>query len=379
MIKATKAGSAVTLAMALLTCPSSGCNPHSLPTNVRSIDEAPTTSCPKWECGTGGSVFSSSRQSRRLLDEYACSNAPSGAVIDGQLFHELDGSGKEANRILDAGVPQQPGLSVTRFERADKEPLALVVDGDQLTGITSTGDVVSGRALIDSRLWLTDSTGVAYYIRVDDVGSVGTFVDDTTVPSLRLVYRRVDATITTEAPLCTDPIGPEWAGLAGQAFIFTGDRYDEIAKTVTVGPTPWFNIACAGTSYARMHLSRYTTAGSDAAHVSTQSQRQAMFKMLYADYCGGGRSFSFEDTPIRFADANGWIPLDLASRAGSIEAIWNADGAVCLDHPRLESVPGVACAIEGACPTSTCESYFKDGLDGVIAHWQLLGDFISAN
>jgi hypothetical protein len=66
-----------------------------------------------------------------------------------------------------------------------------------------------------------------------------------------------------------------------------------------------------------------------------------MLKMLTADYCGTGRSFTRNGQPLRYEDADGWYrespALDVADPvdAAAVEAIWTGDGALCLANPRL--------------------------------------------
>jgi hypothetical protein len=116
----------------------------------------------------------------------------------------------------------------------------------------------------------------------------------------------------------------------------------------------WFNLACAGSAMAKMHLLRHTQPGSlvpvtgappvPLADPSTLPERQAMLKMLTADYCGDGRSFTRTGQPLRYMDRRHWYPgvpfsLDPAAfEIGSIEAIWGASGAVCLSQPRLAAM-----------------------------------------
>jgi hypothetical protein len=120
------------------------------------------------------------------------------------------------------------------------------------------------------------------------------------------------------------------------ALIFAGDRYDAVHKTVKIDPPSscWFNIACAGSAMAKMHLLRHTTAGSDADHATTQPQRQTMLKMITDDICGTGQSFTVDGENVYYEDMWLWHPF--AAVPGSIEAMWGDQGALCLDEPRRQ-------------------------------------------
>jgi hypothetical protein len=62
----------------------------------------------------------------------------------------------------------------------------------------------------------------------------------------------------------------------------------------------------------------------------------AMLKMLTADYCGTGRSYTVDGQPLKYGDSNHWCsqPPIIPSAVCSIEALWAEKGAVCVDTPR---------------------------------------------
>src|SRR5262249_31439197 len=112
-----------------------------------------------------------------------------------------------------------------------------------------------------------------------------------------------------------------WAPVEHSAIAFAGDRYDPVQKIVTdtVRGTQWFNLACAGTATAKVHLVRHTNAGawspstwhpgvditSPGAPYHTAPQlRQAMLKMFAADYCGSGFPFTVDGQPLLYDDTN---------------------------------------------------------------------------
>jgi hypothetical protein len=137
-----------------------------------------------------------------------------------------------------------------------------------------------------------------------------------------------------------------WGGVEYHALAFAGDFFDKATVRVEAPPSPsWFNLACAGTAMAKMHLLRHTEASSNPGgmppQLTTRAQRTAMLKMLTADYCGTGRRFTQDGHPLLWKDVNGWytsrgFPIGLSTvPASQIEAIWSADGATCMNTPRL--------------------------------------------
>src|SRR5262249_14821540 len=123
----------------------------------------------------------------------------------------------------------------------------------------------------------------------------------------------------------------------------------------------WVNIACVGSLPAKMYLSRRTFASSDGGtYVSViENDRQALVHAWAAEYCGAGSSFTHSGHKLRVRDnmpspaGPGWFPQTaplgwsdatpplLASEkcddppCARYEAVWDVNGAVCLDTPRM--------------------------------------------
>jgi hypothetical protein len=128
---------------------------------------------------------------------------------------------------------------------------------------------------------------------------------------------------------------------------------------------------------AKMHLLRHTTAGIDPTGqvpVAPDKQRQSMLKMLTADYCGTGQSFTVNGHPLRYMDRAGIYtanPVDV-SDLPNLEAIWGPQGAVCINKPRMVPLLDV----ETACgrlnnPFPSCTS--------MAGNWPIYGSVVSGN
>lgn len=122
-----------------------------------------------------------------------------------------------------------------------------------------------------------------------------------------------------------------------EAFFFTGDRYDADHKTVTQidDTSGFFNIACAGSAIAKLHLNRHTSVGSPGpgGAIASQAKRQAMLKMYVSDVCGTGSAWTKKGTPLHFSDSAHWFTITTPEFAH--EAFWDEYGATCLDVHRL--------------------------------------------
>jgi hypothetical protein len=151
-----------------------------------------------------------------------------------------------------------------------------------------------------------------------------------------------------------EPVVNPLADQEHAALIFAGDHYNS-DHTVTKQEKGLFNLACFGTASAKMHLLRHTTAGIRPSGISTQlEERTAMLRAITADYCGDGRSWTGDGTPLWWTDKNQSFPLGnqpdfLTGKPvlfkDDIEAIWGTNGKLlCLNEPRRVPVkPDKAC------------------------------------
>jgi ADYC domain-containing protein len=136
----------------------------------------------------------------------------------------------------------------------------------------------------------------------------------------------------------------------GTAIVFAGDLYDDHKfniKSDSYGPScqktelssveqGTVNFACTGTVVSKLHMLRHTSASSREGKHTTVPQREAMLRMLTADYCGIGRSFTRNGTPINFHVIHGQSFEGYESATHEpLEAIWTNQGASCIGTPRL--------------------------------------------
>ena len=66
--------------------------------------------------------------------------------------------------------------------------------------------------------------------------------------------------------------------------------------------------------------------------------RQATLKMITADYCGGGQSYTANGTPVVWRNRAGTVDSTDLHTPDAVEAVWTAGGALCLDTPRIADV-----------------------------------------
>jgi hypothetical protein len=281
------------------------------PTRVEAV-ESSIVACTIWYCDRNGA-----------------------SVSDGKIFYELDLG----------GAANSGGYRIIDVVASDGAPMSLQLasgDRDELVGRLGMGNSYVGEELEGMRITLFDELLLRTYVleletygRVDfwaGPGSVATYDFRVSTPDIQGDDERM--------PLCRSEgdSTDDWDDQVYPALIFRGDRYDARAKTISLDAGSWFNLACAGTAASKLHLLRHTTAGTDVNHRTTLGERHAMLKMLTADYCGNGTSYTEDGVALLYADHQGWHPagidLGIPEQRKRLEAIWNERGAVCIDTPR---------------------------------------------
>ena len=282
--------------------------------NEAQVDQA--LGCQTWGCGTNSPI-----------------------VGDGLMFDELDSSG---------ATPNRGGLKIAGAKLYDGTPVKVKAERHSLVAYS----IFTGRRYVDAQLvgmiiTLRHPTNGDYEILVEKFYPQNLWFWSgiaETVPAYEMKTRKVGGTYFKESVCKNDPLttDPHWTGIEHATIVFQGDRYDPIAKKVweTSSTDPWFNIACAGTTPAKLHLMRHTRAGSyradgTIAYNTTVAERQAMLKMFAADYCGNGTSFTVDGQPLAYNDSNHWY-REYSGYAAQ-EALWSDSGAICLDWVRLET------------------------------------------
>ena len=302
-------------------------------------------------------------------DLWGC-GANSASVGDGILFDELDWSGRELNKsgTVILGAYSQYGTPVQlRVER--HELYAVALDGSrEYHNSDLLGTIVKLKhptATFELRIDGVDQQSLEFWSGVTEA-----------VPSY-LIRARTTSNDGFKELICKNNVvgeDPRWASAPNNAIAFQWDRYDAPSKTVYADPSStWFNLACAGTTPAKLHLQRHTEAGAylangKRAYPTSLAQRQTLLKMFTADFCGNGTSYTADGTPLWYLNASGTMSNAFVwptpTRATG-EAIWNAWGAVCLDTPRRD--PWNRNMIDCASVLPSCGTMGGWGANGYIA------------
>lgn len=135
---------------------------------------------------------------------------------------------------------------------------------------------------------------------------------------------------------------PEFAATASEPVLtlIRSQTYDREEKRVDLIDPNWVTFACKGEAAYKAKALGYSESrifpGSSGS--ATRAQQDATLKMITADYCGTGHSFTEQGTELHWENRVGSVtatpgPMD------PIEAVWGPDGALCLDEPRLTTKP----------------------------------------
>lgn len=232
-----------------------------------------------------------------------------------------------------------PGSSV------DKVPFRLDVDAatDRFIGRALVGGAVilSGAGLLGAKFSVVSGDTESVTLTITDYDDMVASWSDSGayITAYRASYRDAQQVLT---PLCPA------ADANNQWFtLIAGERYDSGTNEVIGAPNS-VTIACVGEAAAKMKLMDFHPNGNRQA---SAADRQATLRMITADYCGTGQSFTTAGVPVAWRDAAGLIVPQVAEVR--LEAMWDADGAICLNAPRHASLK----TINSACgPIPACTS-----------------------
>jgi hypothetical protein len=279
------------------------------------------------------------------------------------------------------GLPNNVGLQLEAFVHGTDYYVPRVHAG-RLTahGMRSDGTVVTlaGPALVDGWLKLRVA-GRVFKLVVNQVGSVESWAQPTTRrPPVVLETYQLDWAEMTNGGwreggnVCSHPPDRE----SGEALtmtgpymfhtlLFEGDRINAGKKTIDAIDASWFNLGCAGHALAKLALTGHTEAAHNAgAFTTTVLERQAMLKLLVADYCGDGTAFTVAGQPLNWRDDGNTMKLKALTATPPqplwLEARWTDQGAACLDKPRVDAHwtqlgddvfgPNVYAQVQAHCP-----------------------------
>ncbi len=260
--------------------------------------------CPNWACGQNGPTLNN-REFHELSEVSATANAEGfhlGPLVQNSLVYQVH------------------------------------VIGSQLSANRTGSPTLTGAALIGAYFLIAHESNFIVRVYITEVIEVPLWAGPRKgqrTEAYRLMWQEPSGerrhNLCAKPP--TDkPKGGELLNLPGEfTVLFEGNRYDAKSKTLLPASREWFNLGCASHALSKLFLTGHTTLTGSAP----EAQQQAVLKMLTADYCGDGTSFTLGGEPLLWKTSNGY--MDYFGTPHALEARWNDKGAVCLDNPRMKS------------------------------------------
>ncbi|HTE50867.1 MAG TPA: ADYC domain-containing protein [Kofleriaceae bacterium] len=258
--------------------------------------------------------------------------SPNGMSLNGMSLNGMSLNGMSLNGM------SLNGMSLNGMSLNGMSLNGMSLNGTLLGGTKSTGGTISGAGLVGTKMNGTLSSGGTLVLRIDSATTLA--APNTDVWAYGVSYALSGG---AWAPLCGSssvlavPVsgtfnygsgvvgGGSWTASA-TAFTF-GCRGTAIAKCVEFGYKPWKTVA----------------------GVLLRNHHVACTRMIRADYCGDGKSWTVDGTLINLYDALG-IQLDAA--AYKVDAEWLPTGARCIDKLRDFQVGKPTCeATKKSLPT----------------------------
>jgi hypothetical protein len=270
----------------------------------------------------------------------------------GQSSHEsISLNGMSLNGMSLNGMSLN-GMSLNGMSLNGMSLNGMSLNGSELSGVRTDGQPLSGEALVGTVMKGTLSNGAILGLRVDSAVTLPFPNDD--VWAYAVSYAVAGGTwepmcgTRDGEPVLAIPLTGTWdyrSGVTGggswspSSSSFTlGCRGTALAKCVELGYKPW-----------------QTVQG-----VLLRDHHQACTRMIRADYCGNGKSWTFDGTQINVYDSVG-LQAD-ASTAMQVDAEWLPTGARCIHEAR---------ALQGK---PTCPGMKKEPRCGTFTKGALLID-----
>jgi hypothetical protein len=268
------------------------------------------------------------------------------AQVSGHPISYLDLSGAPNEQGISIGLVQDPEGSTYDFGVYEEELAAfhdgvLVASGEKMIGWTIMLDLagktksikVKGRETLAS--WASNGAPISIYALEDE--------DETNVCP---AYKTGVASLT----------------------IIHGETYDAEHAVIDHQGPEWITLACADEAVFKVKRFGYGPNGNQGKGGTPASteQRTAAIKMVIADYCGKGHSFTAPQTQVMWRNATWTVSTADKGQLVMPEAVWTAEGAVCIGRPRY----AVLAEIAKYCSLPRCSKYMANN-PGPYA-WQSL-------
>ncbi|HEY0136659.1 MAG TPA: ADYC domain-containing protein [Nannocystis sp.] len=144
---------------------------------------------------------------------------------------------------------------------------------------------------------------------------------------------------------------------AAAAIVLDSFSVNKTTGDITTRPNTIY-LGCASGAVGKAPTWGYTPWGLGLADF------EAMVRMVRADYCGDGVSWTVPGRAVTIEDV--WGINSFAAQAGATEAIWGPSGALCIGQPREPSITAASVVCGGvpvpACPADVSLATYPEAL-----------------
>jgi len=316
-----------TLTCLLLLGSSTGCD---LESAIDSLPEDLSFRCPCW--GTGG------LQNTFMLTDDSLAGVVRKDIVT-PAFHESIGS-SDSLRLDLVEVPLGGGWVPLVEIGANANGLYGYACPNQACRMQKGADFLGARFHFTHRTFVeghpSDETKI---LRIEEW-------DDSELPSYRFVYDDAPQPAAPEAQVCPADADDNYFATVYEDLdvdLMTGNLFEP-----KIHPTLMFG--CQSAAIVKADIFGYGMySGFD------RETHEATVRVVRADYCGDGNSWTLDNSLIHVQDTLGVEP-DPITENDELEAIWGIDGAICVYEPRLWWIYDAAEIVCDGVPIPVCNS-----------------------
>ncbi|MCP3136368.1 ADYC domain-containing protein [Pyxidicoccus xibeiensis] len=273
--------------------------------------------------------------------------SPNGRGLNGR---GLNGRGLNGAEL--GGLLVSVDFAGVRSASSVDDPMSAVwLQGSVFHGLEA-GTQRSGQDFLGARFTGNLDNGAKVELRVDDIQpGTGTDAD---VWSYRVSYR--DTASGLWKPACTAADGSAVGAIAVDA---SWNYQEGVAGGGARFDSPGvFTFACEGAAIAKCVRFGYRPWGTTADGRSLADHHQACTRMVRADFCGDGTSYTQDGNWVNLYDAVG---VQTDSEAWRFEAEWTADGASCFSASTRAGSQPVSCPAKANVTACGERTHFRSG------------------
>ncbi len=255
------------------------------------------------------------------------------AQVSGHLISYLDLT----------GAPNEQGIAIGLVHDPEGNTYDFGVHEEELAAFQDGVLVASGEKMIGWMITL-DVAGKTKAIKVKGREMLASLASNGAPIS---IYALEDE---DEVNVC-----PTYKTGVASLTIIHGETYDAEHAVIDQQGPQWITLACADEAVFKVKRFGYGPNGNQGpgGKPASTEQRTAAIKMVIADYCGKGHSFTAAQTKVMWRNETATVLTADPKQLVMPEAVWTAEGAVCIGRPRY----ALLAEILKVCSLPRCSEY----------------------